>query len=1160
MLNRLWSSRSQSEISQGKNRDNERREEYPQRNLSARTSDQYISPKHGVSYFVLILSEPKEYREQTLKRLDNFVGGYYAPYNLSAVLEYDRVSGSGYVELEVWSPPEDLAATFSDAKEAFELGKGVGTRKGHNFGPTWTNHWFKVTLRVPDKWPKDGLILFEWDSSGEAMIFDSSGLSLQGFTGSNDLDLRRAEYVVPSADVHGGTIVRYIEMSCNNMVGIEGIDPPPVNKYYQLKVADLVLANQEARRLALDFEALHSLAETLPPQSPLGNTARTTANQIMTAFSVTDDTSIGTCRKLAEGILGENWEEALTKERRQTGRDQSGKLWAFGHCHIDTAWLWPWEVTKKKIARSWSSQLDLMERYPEHRFVATSAQQYAWLEEYYPAVFDRLKTKVNEGKFELVGATWLEHDANMLSGESFCRQFLLGQNFFESRFGKRCETFMLPDTFGYSASLPQIARLSDCRNFFTQKISWNAYNAFPHTTFNWIGMDGSQILTHMTPVVNYNSTCHFPDIIKGYTGHHNLDVCTDAMILFGNGDGGGGPTPEMLERLRRARAVGVENDPKGMEIPLVREGWTMSDFFETVREKTDNGDRLPSWWGELYLEIHRGTYTSQAAIKKGNRKGEVLLRTVEHAATLASLTSASYTYPQALLTRCWQALCLCQFHDTLPGSSIQIAVKDAQGKYVELQEMGSRLLDEALSVLYRQPKEDSGGKRQVLLNSLPGLERQEVLAVRSLHQPRPGEKHPDGPGEIQWSKRDGTLWFAVAGCEAGSHAGALDFRKNDESGVKVSVKHGVATLENEHLQVDIVDGRLTRIWDVKAKRDVIPKGTSAGFVIYEDHPNDWDAWDVDASHLEKPELLKFSSVEIAEEGPVRAILSSRLTFGQSSARVNITMDAVSASTRANSRSLLRFDVDIDWREKHRFLKFELPTTVQSTEATYDAAFGVVTRPTHRNTSWEAAKFEVCAHKFADLSEYGYGVALVNESKYGYAVQGNIMRLSLLRAPLRPDPTCDQGRQEFAFAIYPHLGTYVESDVQVVAHAFNSPLEVRLMDEMTDPSPHALELPFTVEGARNVMLETVKRAEKDFTYTGKIDTEKSKGKSKNVILRLFEHLGGRGIATLKLHGIKVKRVMLVNILEDEIAPLQVQDGRVELEFTAFEIKTVKVTLA
>ncbi|KAL9046043.1 MAG: hypothetical protein Q9214_001023, partial [Letrouitia sp. 1 TL-2023] len=418
--------------------------------------------------------------------------------------------------------------------------------------------------------------------------------------------------------------------------------------------------------------------------------------------------SITKGRQIAQSYIGDKVDSSSVYET-----DQKAIVYAIGHCHIDTCWLWPWAETKRKIARSWANQCDLMERYPEHRFTCSQAQQYKWLEEFYPKLYDRVKTKVKNGTFQPIGGSWVEHDTNIPSGESLVRQFLYGQRYFESRFGNRCRTFWLPDTFGYSSQLPQLCRLAGMSRFFTQKLSWNNINSFPHSTFNWVALDGSQVLCHMAPANTYTASAHFGDVSRSISQHKSLDQDSTGLLVFGKGDGGGGPTFEHLEKLRRCRGL---SDKVGL-LPRVKMGDSVEDFYDRLEGKAANGTEFVTWRGELYFELHRGTYTTQARTKQNNRLSEFTLHSIEYLATLATFKNRSYKYPKKDLDDMWEDVLLCQFHDCLPGSSIEMCYKDADELYAKVFETGKRLTQNALSALGLS-EYDPASHNLVALNTL----------------------------------------------------------------------------------------------------------------------------------------------------------------------------------------------------------------------------------------------------------------------------------------------------------------------------------------------------------------------------------------------------------------------------------------------------------
>lgn len=508
------------------------------------------------------------------------------------------------------------------------------------------------------------------------MIWTDDGVPLQGLTGGGE----RTEWILPKSFRDGKEHTFYIEMACNGMFGNapggDSIQPPNPDKYFQLSKAVIVAIDLEARALFIDFWIIGDAAREFPEDSWEEHEALQICNSIMDTFIAGGGShdSIVEARKIGKKYLGDKVDSAEVYDE-----PKDAIITAVGNCHIDTCWLWPWAETKRKVARSWSNQVDLLERYPEHRFVASQAQQFKWLEQLYPPVWDRVKRKVKEGTFQPIGGSWVEHDTNMPSGESLVRQFVYGQRFFESRFGQRCTTFWLPDTFGYSTQLPQLCRLAGMTRFFTQKLSWNNINNFPHTTFNWVSLDGSQVLCHMTPAETYTAEAHFGDVKRSVSQHKSMDQDPTSLLAFGKGDGGGGPTWQHLEKLRRCRGI---SDKIGL-LPRVKMGDSVEDFFARLEKKAEQGTEFVTWYGELYFELHRGTYTTQANNKRNNRKSEILLHDIEYLATLASIQdvvkggAASYKYPKADLDDMWENVLLCQFHDCLPGSCIEMCYDDS---------------------------------------------------------------------------------------------------------------------------------------------------------------------------------------------------------------------------------------------------------------------------------------------------------------------------------------------------------------------------------------------------------------------------------------------------------------------------------------------------
>lgn len=762
---------------------------------------------------------------------------------------------------------------------------------------------------------------FHWDANNEGLVWSEDGVPLQGLTGGGE----RIEWVIPHSFRDGKEHTFYIEMACNKMFGNapggDTIQPPSPNNYYRLNTARIAEVNLEARALYIDFWIIGDAAREFPNDSWEKHQALQVCNAIMDAFIAGDGSqeSIKEGRKIAQQYIGEHVDSEKVYES-----DKEAIVYGIGHCHIDTCWLWPWAETKRKVVRSWMSQCDLMDRYPEHRFTASQAQQFKWLKQYYPDAFDRVKGKVKAGTFLPIGGSWVEHDTNLPSGESLVRQFLYGQRFFESNFGARCTTFWLPDTFGYSSQLPQLCRLAGMSRFFTQKLSWNNINNFPHTTFRWVSLDGSQVMCHMAPSETYTADAHFGDVRRSVTQHKSMNQDNTSLLVFGKGDGGGGPTRDMLEKLRRCRGL---SDKIGL-LPRVEMGNSVDDFFEQLERKAENGTEFVTWYGELYFELHRGTYTTQANTKLNNRKSEIMLRDLEYLATLATMKSKTYQYPKKDIDDMWEGVLLCQFHDCLPGSSIEMCYDDSDQLYAEIFRTGARAKADALSVLgmtESMRREDN----LVAVNTLP-WHRAELVEISSAKATSQQDKY--------------AVAFAGPGVFRVEHPSVLG-----NSTVSVEeIKEGVFLMTNAHFQVEIEAGCITSLMDMNANREVIAEGERANqFVIFDDKPLYWQAWDVEVYHLDSRKELKSGKSKILENGPHKASIVTETQISKDSwIKTTISLSA----SMGEEPGYVAVDSEVEWRETMKFLKVEFPVDIVNTEASYETQYGIIRRPTHYNTT------------------------------------------------------------------------------------------------------------------------------------------------------------------------------------------------------------------
>jgi alpha-mannosidase len=952
-------------------------------------------------------------------------------------------------------------------------GKYLPTKEGTTFGPSWSTHWFRIEYTVPVAW-KNEEVLLHFDSSSEGCVW-RDGVPLQGLTSYNwgPQDIR-SQYTITARAKGGEKGVLYVEAAINGMFGqSNGGGKNQSDSMGFLRHARLVRRDQAVWNLIWDFTVIKEMGEHLPKEGPHQGHALRIANEIANAVILGKPETYAAGRAIAKKFFAAH------------NGDRNHHASAIGHAHIDSAWLWPVAETKRKCYRSFSTAVLLMDKYPEYKFVCSQAAQLAWVKEGQPALYAKIKKKVREGQFIPAGGTWIEPDCNIPSGESLARQFLLGQRFFKKEFGSYCSEFWNPDVFGYSGALPQIMQGAGIRFFLTQKLSWNQFNRPTSSTFLWEGIDGSQVLTHFPPADTYNSVATVEELLKHYNNFKDRERANESYMLFGFGDGGGGPTEEMLERIRRM------SDVPGLPDVAIR---TPADFFQ--RCEADIVDPI-KWRGELYFEQHRGTYTSQAANKRDNRRCEELLHDTEFLTTLAWLKKASY--PHAKLNQLWEKVLFNQFHDIIPGSSITEVYEDSAKDYAQILDEASVLQIKALEKLVSINE----GDRVLTINTL-GWWRCELATLPS-----------------------GGLGFVQAPSYGMSVAEPETTTSNP---VTLVQKKSGFTLENGLVRADFNDqGNLTKFYDKRFDRQCIEPGAKGNqFALYEDKPRAWDAWDVDIYHLEKRRNVgTVQTIKVIEQGPLRATvelemrISPRCTLTQ-----RISLDAESPR--------LDFACETDWQETEQFLKVEFPLALRSDQATYEIQFGHVRRPTHFNTTWDVARFEVSAHRWADLSEPNFGVALLNDSKYGYACHGNVLRLSLLRAPKSPDPIADMGKHRFRYALFPHAHGPQLGGVISAAAAFNQPLRV-----LATSNPDGQESFVSVDNEA-VVIDTVKKAED----------------SDEIVMRLYESHGAHQTALLKLPFIP-RHLSKVNLLEQDAILLKRTGNRVSLKLRPFEIVTLKI---
>ncbi|KAI8311850.1 Alpha-mannosidase [Colletotrichum sp. SAR11_240] len=956
----------------------------------------------------------KLYRDRTA----NFYSpGQWEKVNLLSMLHLAVCSEPPNLQLSVWDSPGTSRPSFSEATaQTNEFRK---TQTGDSFGPSWSTHWFRVEIAIPEEMRQMERLELHWDCSNEATVWTAQGEPLQGLTGRGE----RIEWIIPDAFEDGEMHTVFIEMACNGMFGNaagdpifknnangDAIQPPDPNKYFVLAKAEIVAVDVQARKLHTDIEVIHQAAQEFPEDSWEQREALNIATRIINTFKAGDRESILKSRKIAEEYLGPD-----------TNSD---------------------------------------------KVFSVRSEKFKWLKEGYPYAWERVKAKVKEGQFLPIGGCWIEHDTNMPSGESLVRQFLYGQR---------------------------------------------------------VALDGSQVICHMPPAKTYCADATFDNIKKSMTQHRTLDQDHTSLLAFGKGDGGGGPTWQQIERLRRLRGLA---DTTGL-LPRVHLGGTPDDFFDKLEEKAHT---LPTWHGELYFELHRGTYTTQAATKNNNRRAEFLLRDLELLATIASIHDLSYKYPKKELDEMWEGVLLCQFHDCLPGTAIGMCYDDSDKIYSNVFQIRDTLLQDIYSTLsvFEGPKPRFADDEQLALNTL-AWPRKEVLSASN--------------GSVVIAEGNGTF-LSIQDTPTATAKKLVTVEE---------ISEGVFKLQNSRFSVIVERGCITSLYDYSTKRQVLA-GKANQFVIFDDKPIYWQAWDVEVFHLETREELHGSTTSILEDGPLKVSVVTKTKISDvSSIKTTISLSAPfdEPFDEEASPSYVECTAEVDWHETMKFLKVEFPVDVRHHEASYDTQYGVIRRPTHYNTSWDMAKFEVCSHKYADLSEYGYGVSILNDSKYGFATVGNIMRLSLLRSAKAPDDQADMGKHTIRWAILPHEGPLGPDTVRA-AFNFNNPLKLMWMSA---DSP-LRGFPVVLDGDKNLILDTIKRGEDDEDVSSG-DLPVRPGKS--VIVRIYESLGGRGRATVQTRW-NLKSVHKTNLLEDDEADVPLVDGKFEVDLGPFQLQTFRLVLA
>lgn len=982
-------------------------------------------------------------------------------------------------------------------------------------------YWLRATLAVPAEWR--GLpvrLALDWEDRDQASLEAIAYLDGQALSG---LDDHHRSILLPEA-AHGGAHELLVRCFLPYHRPFGGL-------HLRLRDEAIFQLGQAMRALG---EAIPTYRESDPARHAL-------LAQLNAAYNTLDLREGWQSERLAESARRalDGLREGLP--RRAAG-DGAPTIIATGHAHLDVAWLWPLWRTRQKVAHTVANALHLIERYPEYHFSMSQPQVYAYLKEDDPALYARMRQAIAEGRFEPVGMMWLEPDCNVTGGESLVRQLTQGWRFFAEEFGERAHVVWLPDVFGYSAALPQLMRGCGISCFMTTKISWNQFNRMPCDTFRWRGIDGSEVLTHFITAsaepVKHLSDAQFYTYVGSMSGgeafglwnHYRQKPINDELLYcYGWGDGGGGPTEEMLEAAR------VFGELPGF--PQVRPG-RVDGFFQRLYARVWDDPGLPTWVGELYLEYHRGTYTSQARTKQANRRAELRYREAEWLNAWAASQGAPSR--QAALDAGWRTILLNQFHDILPGSSVAQVYVDSAAQYAEAIQTADAVWGEsAAAVLGAAPAPGAPAPAYAVVNSLPWERREPVRlplaadaeppALTCAGEPVPTQLVEEGPGQRALladvaapSYGYRLLELAPGGITQPGRAGALRAERQ--------------ILENEALRVELDDnGEIVSLLDKEAGREIVPaRGRANQLVLYEDRPLRWDAWDIDLFYEEKPYPVQtIADWRVAEVGPLRGAVEITRRCGQSTIRQRICL------WRGSRR--LDFVTDVDWQERQMLLRALFPLALNAARATCEIQFGAVERPTHRNTSWDLARFEVCAQRWVDLDEGGYGVALLNDGKYGHSLRDHVLGLSLLKGAIFPDRAADLGRHRFTYSLLPHLGDWRAAGVVRRAYELNAPLIA---------APLAGPPPAVAVGARSFL-----RVAGDHVVA---ETVKVADNGDGLIVRLYEAHNQRGRAELRFDR-PILSAEETDLLERPLDSLAVEGDTVAVAVRPFEVKTIRVRL-
>mgnify|MGYP002797139442 FL=1 len=997
-----------------------------------------------------------------------------------------------------------------------------GQWKDYVMGTAWNqvdaHRWFRTTITIPES--MDGkhvefLITTgregEWDATNPQMIFYLDGQLIQG------IDVNHREVTISGkakvGDSYEIAVLAYSGMVEGDLVihtYLIAVDDRVQKLYY-----DLLIPLQSAYVLKkADEENYRRVLQSMAPALD--------ALDLRDAYSEKFYSSI----EKAEQIL----KEAFYSEERECPT-----VSAIGHTHIDIAWLWTVEQTREKVLRSFSTVLRLMEQYPDYKFMSSQPILYQFVKEQEPEMYEKIKERIREGRWEVDGAMWLEADCNLTGGESLVRQIIKGHRFFLEEFGKESKSLWLPDVFGYSAALPQILKKSGIPYFMTTKIAWNQYDQLPNDTFIWKGIDGSEVFAFMPTTTDYDKdqglNISFSDTrnTTTYTGiinpnmalgtfkrFQNRDLTEDTLMLFGFGDGGGGPTKEMLESAERLK-YGIPG------IPKIRQEFEQ-DYFDRTYEKIHDLPDMPTWDGELYFEYHRGTLTSMARNKRSNRKNEILYTQMETASCMAGIEKDEQL--QNVLDKGWDILLINQFHDIVPGSSIKPVYEQTDKEYHEIEEAGKEELNRVVSAAVGRLSMEKEG---VVVMNTQGYERDDLVVLDDGTEiPRLVDE--DGRNVPAQKTADGRYLLYV------SHIPPLGYKKLYETEELLEESTGKEwdyTFENPFIKVCFNEKmEITSLYEKEAEKELIQEGRCGNVLrTYEDRPMQWDNWDIDVFYQRKPyEADWYSPARVIENGEVRMVVEFECGFLDSTVTQQVCL--------YHQIPRIDFRTKADWKTHHVILKTHFPVDVNTTRASYEIQFGNVERETTNNYSWDTAKFEACGHKWADLSENSSGISLLNDCKYGYGIKKGDMSLTLIKSGTYPNEDADIGEHEFTYSIYPHAGRWQEAKTVEMAYNLNVPMLAKRTGRQEGCGGEYES--FLKCSQESCFVEVIKKAED----------------GNGVIVRMYENKNNRVRAQIQT-AYPIAHVYECNLLEENEEELTAGKNCFETVFKPYEIKTFRL---